>query len=221
VNAIRWLLDAVYPPTCVGCGRDPVRCRLCDHPTTFARQFCSGCIRNWPRVERVIALGYHAGALRRALHAFKYGGVEPLGARLGDVLGQRVAREVGGIDRVVAVPGGTERRRRRGFDPAEVVAQAVARRLAAPLESGLIARRRDGQPSASGRTRLDREVQVEGRFGCDRPGALGGLRVLLVDDVYTTGASLESAAKLLRDVAGARSVVGAVVGRTVLDAGVV
>lgn len=230
------LLDLVYPPSCAGCSarcadgdpyfcrdcaasiawRDPVRCPCCDHPTVHPRSWCTWCRAVWPRVERVVALGYYAGALRSAIRIFKYGGYEGLGQVLAGRLADRVARELGGIDAVVAVPGGRTRRRRRGFDPPLVLAGPLARGLAVPLEKDVIVRARDGTHDAS-RSRMERELQVAGRFACRATGALAGKRVLIVDDVYTTGATLEEVARLVRDEAGARSTVGAVLARTVND----
>lgn len=229
------LVELLYPPSCVGCDtpaggddpffcvrcsimvawRDPVRCPLCEQPVAVPRQWCAGCLEIWPRVERVIALGYYAGALRRAVRVFKYGGYRALGHWLGEMLARRVVREVGGIDAVVPVPGGRWRKKRRGFDPPAVVAGPVARWLAAPVEAGVVYRARDGDSSRT-HQRVDREVEVRERFRCGAPGALAGARVLLVDDVYTTGASIEEVVRLLREEAGARSVVAAVLARTVL-----
>ena len=230
-----WLADLVYPPSCAGCRapaggddpyfcarcvvmlgwRDPVRCPVCETPVALRGQWCETCLERMPRVERVIALGYYAGALRQGVRLFKYHGYRGIGSWLGEMLARRVVREVGGIDRVVAVPGGRWRGYLRGFDPPAVVARPLARWLAVPLETGVVVRARDGVPAVA-RGRLDRELEVSGRFRCRRAGALAGLRVLLVDDVYTTGASLEEVARLLRDEAGARSVVGAVLARTLL-----
>lgn len=228
------LLDLLYPPACAGCGRacppddpyfcarcvialgwrDPVRCPVCETPVALRNQWCETCLDRMPRVERVIALGYYVGPLRRAVRIFKYHGYRGLGSWLGELLARRVPRETGGIDRVVPVPGGRYRRYTRGFDPPAVVAGPVARALAVPLELDIVQRAHDGVPAVA-RRRLDREVEVSGRFRCV-PGSLAGLRVLLVDDVYTTGASLEEVTRLLRGEAGARSVVGAVVARTLL-----
>lgn len=236
-SPLRALLDLLYPPTCAGCDgppeptdpylcarcaltaswRDPIRCPLCEHPTTHPRQWCHWCLELWPRVERVVALGYYAGPLRRALRIFKYGGYEGMGAWLAEMLARRVVRELGGIDCIVPVPGGRTRRRRRGFDPPAVLARPLARWLAAPIEDAVIIRARDGDHVPS-RRRLDRELEVHGRFTCPVRGVLAGRRVLVVDDVYTTGATIEEVGRLLREVAGARSVVGAVVARTVNDA---
>ncbi|MBI4859305.1 MAG: ComF family protein [Candidatus Riflebacteria bacterium] len=232
--------DLLYPPVCAGCSRcyddddryfcprcsvmlgwrDPVRCPLCEQPTTHRRQFCVGCQTRWPKAARIVTLGYYAGPLGHAVRVFKYGGIRSLGEYLEERLARRVVAEVGGIDRVVAVPGGRARARRRGFDPAVVVAGTVARWLAVPLDLGSIERARDGAALAT-RTRLDREVQVRGRFASRCDATVAGERVLVVDDVCTTGVTLDEVAGLLLDVGGARSVVGAVLARTVVDVQVV
>jgi len=196
--------------------RDPIRCRVCEQPTTHRNRYCGACQARWPRIFKLVTLGYYGGPLRRALHIFKYGYVRGVGEWLGEAIGRRTVAELGGIDRVVPVPGGVRRRRQRGFDPSTVIAESVARWLSVPLDVTSIRRVRDGPPLSS-RTRLDREIEVSGRFAF--AGAIGmrGQRVLVVDDVYTTGVSLDEVSRLILEGGRARSVVGAVVARAVVE----
>ncbi|HET8931278.1 MAG TPA: phosphoribosyltransferase family protein [Acidimicrobiales bacterium] len=114
------------------------------------------------------------------------------------------------IDLVTWAPTAPKRRRKRGFDQAEVLARALARKLGVPTRRCLV---RLPGPAQTGRHRVER---FEGpRFDARRgiAAAVDGRRVALVDDVATTGATLARAAEVLR-AGGARSVTGVVVART-------
>ena len=113
-------------------------------------------------------------------------------------------------DVIVPVPLSRSRRRRRGYDQVAPLARAVATRMALPIEGRGLRRRRGGDAQV-GLTRAARRRNLRGRFVCVRD--LSGRRALLVDDVVTTGATLEAAAAALRD-AGADMVVAACLFRT-------
>jgi len=131
-------------------------------------------------------------------------------------LGERLARlaEVAGLGGrgvlVIAVPSHLLARWRRGFDPAREIAGPVAARLGCPLHPGLV-RRLPALRASKGLSASDRRAAVENAFRAPRP--LPGARVLLVDDVLTTGATLSACARALR-AAGAAEVSGAVWART-------
>lgn len=155
--------------------------------------------------------------LTEVVRAFKFRRLDFLGEELGEILAVRRAvppesgetgAAVDPVDLVVPVPLPWPRRLRRGFNPAEVLAQPVARGLGRPLERLLI--RRWGRRQ-TGLSRRGRQRNLEGRLRCRR--RLDGERVLLVDDVLTTGVTLDAAARCLRR-AGAGSVVALAAVRT-------
>lgn len=204
----RLLLDAFAPRRCAGCGavaREPV---------------CPGCEESlaalplppvWPAGFGVVraAFPFEAGA-REVLHAGKFQGDRRALRRLAELAVDRM--DLGARpcpDAVIAVPLGRRRRRQRGYNQAAVVAEVVAAAGAAPLLEGLV-RARETVPQ----TRQDaaaRRVNVAGAFSW-RGADLGGARLWIVDDVLTTGATVEAAAAALR-LAGADRVDAIVLAR--------
>jgi ComF family protein len=164
------------------------------------------------RLERVgqvelLWLGDYDGPLRRAVRAVKYGGRRRLGATLGGRLGTAVRAAGWPVGRVAHVPLHPARRRRRGYDQARVVACAAAKRLGAPEVRALRrvrATRRQARLHGP-----QRDANVAGAFAVAR---MAPVPVVLIDDVWTTGATARACAAALR-VAGARSVRVAVLAR--------
>ncbi len=192
------LRDVLVPPRCAGCG-DP------------GAWFCVGC-RDLCEPARVVAgrlaihgAGVHEGPLRDAVHRLKYRGEPGLATELGALVAARVAADLAAgvpLDAVVPVALHRARAAERGYDQAGLLAEAVARGLALPLRHALH-RIRAGAPQV----RLDRTARrenVRGAFVASR-GSLRGLRLALIDDVATTGATLGAAAAAAR-AAGALSV---------------
>jgi ComF family protein len=174
---------------------------------------CMPCRAKRPLL-RVRAFGRYDGRLREAIHALKYGKhlalADPLGTALAHVVsGDPVLRTA---DVLVPVPLHPGRWSERGFNQAEELGRVAARRTGIPFRR-LVVRMRPTVPQ----TELDEEERrrnVRGAFAVS--GTAAGLRVLLVDDVVTTGSTLRECARALRR-AGARDVYAAVVAMTVRD----
>jgi ComF family protein len=163
-----------------------------------------------PGCDVVIASVPYEPPVRDLLVRAKYAGdPHPLTA-LAALFGELLAVEKFVADVVVPVPLSRSRLRRRGYDQVVPLARAAATRMACPLDEEALRRCRGGDAQV-GLTRVARRRNLVGRFKCTRE--LRDRRVLLVDDVVTTGATLEAAAKALRG-AGAASVAGACLFRT-------
>ncbi|HEX4744038.1 MAG TPA: phosphoribosyltransferase family protein [Candidatus Limnocylindria bacterium] len=193
------LSDLVLPRRCSGC-RAPgewlcLECRDACEPEPLALG----------RALAGRAAGTFAGPLREAIHALKYGGEHALAIELGALVAAEVARDLARgavLDAVVVVPLHRARLRERGYDQAHLLAAAVARSCGLPLLPALRRIRRSVPQVELDRAR--RAESVRGAF-VGVAGSLRGLRVALVDDVTTTGATLRSAAAAAR-ACGARSV---------------
>ncbi len=145
--------------------------------------------------------GLFGGPLADAIHALKYGDRPALARPLGRWLAARIRLPRDAL--VVAVPLGRRRRLARGYDQAGRLAEQVARAGGAPLLQGALRRVRETPPQV-GRSRAARAANVAGAFEAD-PRRVAGRELVLVDDVVTTGATADAAARALL-AAGARRV---------------
>jgi ComF family protein len=198
----RALRDVVLVPRCGGCGEPGAWfCIVC-------RDQCEPVAQ--PGSLPLRGAGTHAGPLRAAIHRLKYGGEPGLAADLGALVALELARDLASgvvVDAVVPLPLHRSRALARGYDQSRLLAEAVAVRAALPLHPAL-RRVRPSRPQVE-LDRRARAANVRGAFVAVA-GSLRGLRVALVDDVATTGATLADGAAAAR-AAGARSVRGYVV----------
>src|SRR5215210_8309545 len=210
------LAELFYPECCVGCGRraSDVLCRACFDalpyvgspfcgrcglPTAFATPLCEQCKNVDFRFESARAPLKYDGVGKKTVHALKYRGYKRVVDKLAAPLMLQVLDDAR-FDAVVPVPLHRSRRRKRGFNQAELLARSVAGRLRATLSDTLEAVR-----STRDQTELSaaqRRANVAGAYKAKAP--LHG-KILLVDDVFTTGATMNACAEsLLR--AGAREI---------------
>jgi ComF family protein len=148
------------------------------------------------------------------VRGLKFGRLDYLGGHLAAALVDGLGDRLAGFDRVVPVPLHWRRRLARGYNQAEQIARPLAARLGLPC-APLLARRR-ATPPQSLLGKADRLANLRRAFRVPRPEKVRGLRILLVDDVATTGATLDAAARALKN-AGAAAVIALVAGRTPLD----
>ena len=193
----------------------PPQCAACDAPVGLRSIFCAACASTTePRArdESVIAPFAYGGAIAVAITRFKYEQRSDLARPLADILRGAVRAEqasLRGIDLVCPVPLHPSRLAERGFNQAALLASPVADDLGARFMPRALARTRDTPRQAT----LDREARgrnLEEAFEVRRVAVVRGARVLLVDDVRTTGATLGACESALRE-AGARDVIQLVV----------
>ena len=199
VCPVCWVgIRLVLPPLCDRCGDPLPSWRL----LTIAEGVCARCRRAPPAFDCARAAGDYDGSLREIIHAFKYDGRRSLAAPLARLMrdhGELVLRDA---DCVVPVPLHPWRRLTRGFNQAE----ELARRLDLPVARALWRTRatvpQSGLRPAQRRRNMREAFRVSPLV---RDGCLEDARVVLVDDVRTTGATLDACARVLKD-AGAREV---------------
>jgi len=166
---------------------------------------CSICRLGLSGFDEVFTYGSYEGSLRKLIHLYKYAGVQPLAKKFGDLLALAIPRERR-FDAIVAMPLHWRRRWDRGFNQAALLAGEISRRWNVPVIRA-VRRARPTAPQA-GLTNAKRRANVRGVFKATR--RLDGMRILLVDDVLTTGATAAACARALKRAGAARVAVAAV-----------
>jgi len=201
-------LPRLRAPCCAVCA---LSLDLASASADLAAPRCGACLEG-RAFARALVLGPYSGRLREAVLAIKFAGRKALAYDLGRRLGASVALELPAVPLlVVPVPMGPARRRERGFNQAEILAEGLSRAVGGRLVSAAL-RRPDDRPPQTGLGLAARRANVRGAFVATRRVVQGRV-VLLVDDVVTTGATVEAAAACLGR-AGAESIWVAALART-------
>lgn len=207
------LHDVSRIPVCAECLRAP-RPLVAEHfcsscRTPFLNAFslddegrCPLCSSGEGSFDRAYAFGAYEDVLRKLIHVFKYERVYTLAKPLGALLNSALPRDQR-FDVVVPMPMHWRRRWARGFNQADLLARIIGKRCSIPVVSA--ARRLRAAPPQAGLSNAQRRMNVAGLFGVKRHSAIRGRRVLLIDDVVTTGATAAACARALKQ-AGAASV---------------
>ena len=156
---------------------------------------CGACRSNQRGYDRAASFGFYTGSLRSLIHLFKYAGMAPLASPLGRLL-ERALPVDAGFDAVVAVPLHWRKRWQRGFNQAELLARHIAKRRQLPLLPAL--RRRKAAAVQASLSIAGRRRNVSGAFALKPHSDVKGKRILLIDDVMTTGATASACAAALK-----------------------
>ncbi len=189
----------VQGPVCPCCGKP------FESPETLLHSpehLCLACRRLPPQFDQALSVGYFEGALREAIHQFKYRPCRSLGSPLGTWMAGHI-RTVDQIDLLIPIPLHKIRLRKRGFNQSLLLAHHVSGALNLRLSYDNLARTRPTRPQVelSGQ---DRIRNVRGAFAVTRPEEICGKSVLLVDDVFTTGATMNECATVLKNAGALR-----------------
>jgi ComF family protein len=167
---------------------------------------CRACRMAPPAFQRVVSYGAYQGRMRSAIHALKYSGIRPVAKRMGQMLAEAIAQLNGEAPEellVVPVPLHRTKLRMRGFNQARTLAAYALQSLKQThpgwkleLAPNALLRQRPTE-SQAGLTRRQRRINVRGAFQVTAPKAVAARHILIVDDIYTTGATVRAAAEVL------------------------
>lgn len=202
---LKKLLETVYPRKCILCRRilgkeETDLCGTCRTDTPDYRygdmhvRYCADTTAVW----------YYMGDVRASILRYKFSNLRSYAGAYGRLVAMRVLRDLPRADVVTWVPVSAKRRRERGYDQVELLAQAVGSELELPVVCHLN-KFRDNQPNSSLQTPEERSANVLGVYRPVREEELTEKRVLLLDDVVTTGATASECARVLR-TAGAKEI---------------
>lgn len=236
-TAHRWFqygLDLFFPPHCAGCQRighllcphcletmRPLTVPLCQHcgtPLPVPGAICAICQHQRLALDGLRSLHLHQGPLRSAIHALKYIGQQRLAEPLGQLLAEAFTHYGLHSEAIIPLPLHVQRQRERGFNQACLLARICAERLRLPCLNNFVIRQRATRAQV-GLNAYQRRQNVAGAFALApgvQPGTLPYRSVLLIDDVCTTGATLEACAALLYS-AGLRKIQALVLAQAVPD----
>lgn len=216
-------VSLLFPRQCQACGEPLVRnerviCTSCllDIPTTgyhlkrdnpLEQSFYGRCY-----IEKAAAWTYYrqGGKAQTLVHQLKYRGVKPIGPFLGSLYGNIIrntdfSRD---LDCIIPVPLHHAKKLKRGFNQSSLIAEGLAEALDLPVCHGQLKRIRSSGTQTN-RHRYDRWKNVEGIFSVTRPDELKDKHILLVDDVITTGSTIEACASVLLQISGVKLTVAA------------
>lgn len=217
-----WILDLIYPVKCPFCGTvtgdgiceecrkriqkiEEPYCMKCGKPVQEKEQeYCYDCGRKAHEFEEGRGLWLHKSPVSDALYAFKY-----QNRRIyGEIFGRELAETYGGylrrkkVNLIIPIPLHRKKLRSRGYNQAEILARVLSEETGIPLETKLLVRQRATAPQKQLNDKARRK-NIRGAFAAR--GTADGKNIVLVDDIYTTGSTLDEAARILRK-AGAQNV---------------
>jgi ComF family protein len=207
-------ISLLFPRLCYACGNHLMRnesiiCTECyvSIPRTnyhladenpVAQLFWGRCL-----IEKAAAFSYYArgSRVRNLIHKLKYSGIKEIGYELGRIYGTSLKSSgfLSGMDLIIPVPLHPSKKRMRGFNQSEYISAGISDVTGLPLNTASLVRT-VLTATQTNRSRYDRWTNVEGIFRVTEPGEIRGKHILLVDDVITTGSTIESCANELLKV---------------------
>jgi len=217
-------ISLVYPNICQVCGKSLFKnehtlCMKCKHHLPYAR--FSGDPRNpaaqvfWGRVPaKMVITGflYNKGnAVQQLIHKFKYRGIKDIGLFLGGELALEIIKnpEHEEIDLIIPIPLHPKKQKKRGFNQSEIIARGIALKISAEVNATLLYRK-SFSSTQTRKSKYERWENVENIFGLKNEDLIKHKHILLVDDVITTGATIEACTQCLLRVEGVRLSIAAI-----------
>lgn len=219
-NSYGKVLDTTFPARCVSCNkegsficeacRQTTRyigdrcCRLCGEPVTKIGTLCSQCEREQLNIDGIRSIYYYEGAVKDAILQLKFHGIKSIAQFLAGHMAEYAAGHGMDADVIIPVPSHARRLRERGYNQAELLARALATVSGVAIEPKALRRAKLVRSQSSSSSREERRKNVIDAF-VSAGDSVSGKRILLIDDVCTTGYTLEACSRELRS-AGASEV---------------
>ena len=201
-----FILSLIFPQLCIGCGKfNTLLCENCYEKINFYPLTVELEIKDWS-LEEIIVMAQYEGVTKKLIAALKYQGVKDVSKTLADMI--YLATSLPPIEAIAAVPLHSKRQRQRGFNQATEIALGLSRITQIPFVQ-LLQRTKHSQPQAKVSDKKKRLVHLDNTFAINQttPDLES---VLIVDDVITTGTTLNKCAQVLKQ-AGIKKIYGLVV----------
>jgi ComF family protein len=206
------LFNFAFPRNCLLCGRllndsEVIICTICYYniPRTDFHRYKDNPVARlfWGRTEIEYATAYFyfskGGAYQKLIHGLKYQGRMDIGIETGRLFGSELKGSCfDEVDCLVPVPLHPKKQRKRGYNQSEMIAKGIAKALDKPVLTDILLRA-EMTATQTRKSRFDRYTNVAGNFYVKNPGLIMEQHLLLVDDVVTTGSTLEACIEILRE----------------------
>ena len=218
--------DLFFPRRCIGCGKYgyflcdlcllklprllPPFCRKCGRSESGG-SLCPTCWGWRSDIDGIRSCFHFDGIIRRAVYELKYHGLKSISGSLAELMADYLQNDFPPCEVLVPVPLHPKRLRQRGYNQSEILSRKLGELTGLPMDGDCLIRLKDSLPQARSKTVEERRRNVDSAFTC-RDGRFTGKRVILVDDVCTSGSTLETCAEALK-AAGAASVWGLTLAR--------
>lgn len=204
----------LYPWKCVFCEsvlKDTDICRECEEKLPYT--VGDSAMQKFPFIDKCVSPLYYKDKVRASVHRYKFGGCSAYSWRYAALMSDCVENNLDcrSIDVISWIPLSKKRLRQRGYDQARLLAEEIAAKTGLPCRQ-LLQKIKNNSAQSLTRDAKQRRENVAGVYALDDGADVSGLRILLVDDVVTTGATMSEAARILRK-AGAKSVFGVTLAR--------
>lgn len=204
----------LYPWKCVFCEsvlNDTDICRECEEKLPYT--VGDSAMQKFPFIDKCVSPLYYKDKVRASVHRYKFGGCSAYSRRYAALMSDCVENNLDcrSIDVISWIPLSKKRLRQRGYDQARLLAEEIAAKTGLPCRQ-LLQKVKNNSAQSLTRDAKQRHENVAGVYALDDGADVSGLRILLVDDVVTTGATMSEAARILRK-AGAKSVFGVTLAR--------
>lgn len=204
----------LYPWKCVFCEsvlKDTDICRECEEKLPYTVD--DSAMQKFPFIDKCVSPLYYKDKVRASVHQYKFGGCSAYSRRYAALMSDCVENNLDcrSIDVISWIPLSKKRLRQRGYDQARLLAEEIAAKTGLPCRQ-LLQKVKNNSAQSLTRDAKQRRENVAGVYALDDGADVSGLRILLVDDVVTTGATMSEAARILRK-AGAKSVFGVTLAR--------
>lgn len=218
----RWLaplITFIFPAKCrrcdtpMGVGKVPYLCDTCWEQIELLKQpwcqicglprwraVCADCREHPPSFRKLRAVAFYEPTLRKAIHLMKYEKKQVISKHLIQLLQAHLPVDLAstGYDFLLPIPLHTNRLRQRGFNQAEQMAQGVAQVWGVSVRTDILFRIRDTAPLSSLESHEERMKNIAGAFEVRYPDSIQGRKILLIDDIFTTGTTINEALKALQ-----------------------
>lgn len=228
---INFILDLIYPPKCIICDNiiefgsknflcsdcddlfeaiDSQRCKKCSRPINYGN-FCSICNTKKFLFNKNYSLFLYDELISDLIHRFKFKNHPAIGKGLGKIMADRINFDLPEkMDYIIPVPIHKIRRRARGFNQAEILAREISKKLNLPVRNNILKRVKNTKPQ----WHLNSHERENNLLGAFISKDVSGKNIILIDDIFTTGSTINKCAEVLMN-AGAKCIVSLTLSITV------